>query len=239
MQFYNYTIGEVTLSLASLEKEKADEFFLSTERAETPQFPLVLSPSLEGDGELLFPKKLSHLLPEMLSAAAYHLKVTRGLPLYEYTFLVNHKSYTVNVTEENAIAFSLEKCKRLYSNIDISGGKLSVFANVYGGVTPTAIIATDNLSNIDPTLYSTLLMKDARTCALPFLLYERGKSWHAFCAFSPLGERLPHSLSFYLIFGEDASLPFEKLTLPFIHIALDKRSISLKVFPKGDTSPLD
>ncbi len=224
-------IGEVTLSLICCEKERIDEALHLQQKNECSQ-TVFLCPSLITDGEIVLIEKTPFLLPEALSIAAFHLSITQGLPLNEYTFLFCEKQYYVRVEKDEQIVFNVEKCKQIYSNIEISGGKYSVFANVYDGLYACSMIEIDCLRNANPKEFSTLLMQEPRTRGRPFCLYEKEERTTAFAHYSFLGAPLLPTLSLYAIYGMERFKEGKVMHLPYAKFSLSWNETKMKVLPK-------
>ena len=237
MKKFYYSIGEVSLTLSSLEKEKICDICPTQESRDTENL-LFLCPSQETDGELLFLKNAPHLTVEALCASAYHLTATRGLPLYEYTFMIDGKRYAVKVDTQNNIRINIGKCKQLYSNIEISNEKYNLFVNVYALPFACVTLAVDFVDNIDPTAFCCLLMREEKTRNLPFVLYEKGREPLHFRAFSQTATPLENALSFYSVVATECIGKNGKLSLMDSELTFTQNGICMKVSPKR-RMPLD
>ena len=237
MTSHFYCVGEVILSLISCEKESIGTYRDAHSALPPSTYPMYLCPSIDCDGEIVIDTQESTLLSEALCVAAYHLSAYRGLPLYEYTFLCDGIRYTVTVDKENKIEINLGECKQLYTNIDISYGMYSLFANVYTGAFRCVLMGTDRLSGIDATALTALLRRDKRTRATPICLYEREGESPVLRVLCECGKDSPPTLAYYAAYLNATRGKEGSLSLPFATVSFLRGGLRMKVLPKRVNAP--
>ena len=117
---------------------------------------------------------LFHPTYEALVASAYHLSITRGLPIYEFSFILDGTAHQVIVEKSTEdVLLNAKKYKQLLSKIDISDENYSLYAKKIEAQEACLSLMVDNVSAVDINKLSQLIFSLEKENRAPCVVWSK------------------------------------------------------------------
>ena len=116
MKTYLYRIGEITLLLCPVTCMPSSGVLLNIKETSGADFVCLLMPDATHDAAIALygADALFHPTYEALVASAYHLSITRGLPIYEFSFILDGTAHQVIVEKSTEdVLLNAKKYKQI------------------------------------------------------------------------------------------------------------------------------